>query len=64
MNIFDSIPHYLDLNEPNFDKANKVHDWRNHVTSDFIDIWDNLSLREKQIIYIMAEQQANKEEWD
>lgn len=52
------------LENPKFEEAGKVHDWRNHVPEEFEKEWDNLTLREKQIIHFMAEKEADREEWD
>lgn len=55
-------PDYLE--DGRFDKATPVHDWRNYVPSDLMYHWQELTLREKKIIYILASEQANKEEWE
>ena len=54
----------IELGNPDFKKRNLIHDWRNHVPAEFIVEWINLTERERQIIYIMAERQADQEEWD
>ena len=53
-----------ELYNPQFEKAGKVHDWRNYVPTKVQEIWKILSLRERIIVYIMARQQAFDEEWD
>lgn len=57
------IPSDSTLEHVDFSKTDKVHDWRNYV-GEFKDCWDELTLREKQIIFIMADRQASNEEWD
>ncbi len=47
-----------------FKSGGRVHNWKKYVPDNFESNWDNLSLREKKIIYFMAELQANREEWD
>lgn len=37
----------VDLNDPEFSKAQKVHDWRNHVPGDIRTVWHLLTSREK-----------------
>ena len=46
-----------------FKNIQKIHDWRNY-TNQFKTVWNELTLREKQIIFCMAENQARNEEWD
>ena len=55
---------FYKYNNPQFDKATRVHDWRNYVPQEFKDKWDDFTLREKEIIFKMAEIQADNEEWD
>ena len=55
---------HIDLKNPEFDNAGKVHDWRNYVDDLYIENWDKLTEREKIIIATMADKQASAEEWD
>ena len=64
MNLYEDFIKHINLDNPEFDKRNKVHDWRNYVPYDWMKEWDNLTEREKKIIAVMAETQANNEEWD
>jgi hypothetical protein len=50
--------------DPQWDKAGKVHDWRNHVPREVQEIWDKLEPLAKQAIYFMATEAAGREEWD
>ena len=52
-----------EIENPNFKKTSKFHDWKNYV-GDFEYFWSELTLREKQIIYVLAKQQADAEYWD
>ncbi len=52
------------INEPHFENAGKVHDWRNYVPCEWQKRWDDFTERERIIISVMAEIQADKEEWD
>lgn len=49
---------------PEWDKAGKVHDWRNHVPKEVQRIWDQLQPLAKQAIFFMATELAGKEEWE
>jgi hypothetical protein len=64
MNLFEDFIKHIDLNEPKFEQATKVHDWRNYVPYDWQKDWNDFTDREKKIIAVMAETQADKEEWD
>lgn len=64
MNFFEDFTVHIDVNNPEFEKKTKTHDWRNYVPDEWVKGWGNLSLRERQIIAVMAELQADKEYWD
>lgn len=64
MNTFDFFIESLNLDAPNFDKAERVMDWRNYVPLDWQKHWDEFTEREKKIIATMAQMQADSEEWD
>lgn len=53
-----------DIDKPDFDNTEKVHDWRNYVPDIAIDNWDKLSLETRTYIVYMAENQASSEEWE
>ena len=52
------------LSNPKWDRADRVHDWRNYVLPEIRETWDDLSLETKVAVYAMAESQADSEEWD
>jgi len=52
------------LQSPDFEAAHKCHDWRNYVSSNMQDHWALLTNREKAIVAIMGQAQADKENWD
>lgn len=54
----------VDFDNPEFKKAGLFQDWRNYIPSEFVDEWSQLTVREKKIIVIMAQNQADREEWD
>jgi len=70
--IGEPIPHWghdekdtlLIINEPEFKKADKVHDWRNYIPDELRGIWDDLPDVTKLVAYYFAEQQAHNEEWE
>lgn len=62
MNI--TLPKHIDVNNPQFKKSEKVHDWRNHVPQEIESAWGQLTLRERILVAFMAEKQAANEEWD
>lgn len=67
MNLFEKYTAELsniDINNPEFNKASKVHDWRNYVPYDWQTCWLEFSERERKLMAVMAQMQADKEEWD
>lgn len=48
----------------NFNDVSRVHDWRNYVPDEIKEVWDNLTERERKLIFIMCEPIADREEWD
>lgn len=55
---------FVNLDNVNFQEGGKVHNWRNYVPFELQSAWEELTLRERQIIFVMACEQADKEEWD
>lgn len=47
-----------------FEKATKVHDWRNHIPSEIQTLWPTLTDREKQLLIFVADKAASAEDWD
>lgn len=67
MNLFQDYTAELsmiDINKPDFQNTSKAHDWRNYVPCDWQKNWEQFTERERQIIAVMAQSQADKEEWD
>lgn len=54
----------VDLNNVDFSNKNKVHEWKNYIEDIYIRHWNELTDREKKIIYISCKEQADREEWD
>lgn len=59
--INEEIP---DINNPQFDKARRTHDWRNYVPNWAIEHWTNLPEDVRLTIAVMANKMADREEWD
>jgi len=51
------------LKDIDFSRKEKVHDWRNYV-GEFEFCWQELTPRERQIIFVLADERAGQEEWD
>ena len=49
---------------PEWDKAQKVHDWRNYISEKLCEMWDTFTDEQKLAIAENAEEQANSEEWE
>ena len=67
MNLFQDYTAELsmiDIENPDFKNTSKVHDWRNYVPYDWQKNWHLFTERERQIIAVMSQSQADKEEWD
>lgn len=52
------------LADPQFDRAVRVHDWRNHVPGDVVKNWPKLSTEARAVAFIFACNGADLEEWD
>lgn len=52
------------LDDPEFDKATRVHDWRNYVPEEIRAVWGQLSKETRAAVFLMADMQASSEEWD
>lgn len=64
MNLFEKFTQLIDIENPDFKEKENVHDWRNYVPYEWQENWFEFTEREKQIIVVMAEAQADNEEWD
>lgn len=52
------------LDQPHFDKARKCHDWRNYIPDEVRDAWPQMTVESRVMVYILAEKQANAENWE
>jgi hypothetical protein len=64
MNLFEKFTDLIDINNPHWENAGTVHDWRNYVPDEWKEKWFEFSERERQIIAVMAWTQADKEEYE
>ena len=53
-----------DFMDPQWDKAGKVHDWKNYVTDQLRKIWSGLSDDQKRVVASNFDEIAEREEWD
>lgn len=49
---------------PQWDKAERVHDWRNHVGAQTKRLWDTFTAEQKFAIVEDADYRAGDEHWD
>jgi hypothetical protein len=52
------------MTKPEFEKKNRVHDWRNYIPDQIKEVWGLLSLDAQLALLLTAEQQASAEDWD
>lgn len=53
-----------EIDWPAFGTEGRVHDWRNHIPYYVRENWSRLSVETRMVLYYMAKQQADLEEWD
>lgn len=53
-----------DWKEPDWDKANRVHDWRNYIGAVVAAMWSTFTDEQKQALAISAQSLADQEDWD
>lgn len=63
-NKTDQVYRDFDLKTDTFDRAGRVHDWRNHVPEIVKSVWGNLAAFDRALVAIVAEQAADSEEWE
>lgn len=49
---------------PDWDKAGRVHDWRNYVNQELRDLWPTFTEEQRQAIKQNADEIASCEEWE
>lgn len=50
--------------KPEWEKAGKVHDWRNHVPDEVRAAWNTFTDAQKLLLYNWADDLASSEEWE
>lgn len=53
-----------EISEPKWEKCGRVHDWRNYIPEFVQKDWKYLTLNSRAILFVIAEDQANREDWD
>lgn len=53
-----------DISNNTLAQREKVHEWKNHIHESIEQIWNQLSEESRLVALIMAEDRADKEEWD
>ena len=67
MSLFDNFERTIvgiDLDNPDFENKTAIHDWRNYVPGAWQYNWNEFTDRERKIIAIMAQLEADNEDWD
>jgi hypothetical protein len=49
---------------PEWDKAGKVHDWRNYASEEIMVMWEGFTPEQRLAIARMLDGMASNEEWD
>jgi hypothetical protein len=52
------------LDEPEFNKARRCHDWRNYIPDELRSAWKDLSFEARVAAYLVAKPHADCENWD
>lgn len=67
MRVVDVIKKNRELgltNDPQFAKAHRRHDWRNYVPDSIREMWKEMSVEARVMVYLTAKQQSDLENWD
>ena len=60
--IFLHCPY--DITDQVLGQKEKAHEWKNHIQENIAQVWSQLSEEARLVALIMAETQANNEEWE
>ncbi len=52
------------IGNPEWEKAEKCHDWRNHVPSCIREAWEDMNTMGRLAVVLLASELANAEEWE
>ena len=64
MKFLTDEKYYSAVEEPDFDSASRVHDWRNYIPHTLRDVWHKLERESHEVLFIIACEMADKEEWE
>lgn len=53
-----------DWMNPDWERASKVHDWKNYASSEMKEAWDSFHSYYQKLISQCLQEIADKEEWD
>lgn len=53
-----------DVDDPQFDRAGRVHDWRNYIGESVRAIWMSFTPEQRLALAADADELAGREEWD
>lgn len=63
--IVEKYPTNIDrIIYPDFGSAGKSHDWRNYIPLEVRDLWDKLDIDGQILVFYLAQQLADTENWD
>lgn len=52
------------VDDPQWERASRVHDWRNHVGDAVREIWDTFTPYQRMVLAADADDRASSEQWD
>ncbi len=52
------------IRDPNFERAERVHDWRNYVGEATKSLWHTFTDEQKAAIALDSDDRAGREEWE
>lgn len=53
-----------DFANPQWDKAEKCHDWKNYINEGLQQIWNSFNAAQQMVIATNAQEQADCENWN
>lgn len=63
-NKYEGIYPPVDYANPNWSKAERVHEWKNYISEPLESIWMSFTDEQKAVIADNAQSIADREEWD
>lgn len=62
--VYRSHDKQEDVDDPQWDHAGRVHDWRNHVGKEVQKIWHTFTPHQRMVLAADADDRAGNEHWD